>query len=52
MKSLNDKSTLWSDITSEAMEIRDEYGTCFWSCIDCFCIDCIQCVCVCVTCIF
>jgi hypothetical protein len=35
MNSLNEQSALWSDVTVEAMEIRDEYGWCF----DCFCFD-------------
>jgi hypothetical protein len=49
MKSLNEQSTLWSDVTVEAMEIRDEYGWCF--CFDCFCFN-LDVSCVSFGCIF
>ncbi|MDF2484264.1 MAG: hypothetical protein K0R46_432 [Herbinix sp.] len=52
MKSMNQNVSLWTDITVENMEARDEYGTCFWDCIDCFCVDCIQISCFCISCIF
>ncbi|WP_156417414.1 hypothetical protein [Paenibacillus etheri] len=47
MKSLNEQATLWSDVTVEAMEIRDEYAWCF----DCFCLK-IDISCVSFGCIF
>ncbi len=43
MKSLNETSTLWSDVTVEVMEPRDEYGKCFCVSvhIKCFEISCV-----------
>ena len=50
MKSVNNE--LWNNIDVEELEVRDEFGSCFWNCIDCFCIDCIKVSCFSFSCIF
>lgn len=39
MESLNKEKDLWSNVSVEVMESRDEFG-CFTLCFDCFCFKC------------
>jgi hypothetical protein len=37
MKSLNSNQNLWTEITVEELESREEYAACITFCFDCIC---------------